>query len=144
MKNSLYFLFFFLLASACAKKSSGTSETAADEWPEMEAFHAIIAEAYHPFKDSANVAPAKELAESLALEADKWQAAPLPEKVNTEKVQSMLVDLKTSARMLSDQLKTGRTDEVVGALLTTVHDNFHKIMEAWYSSGKEKHEHGGS
>ena len=140
MKTSLNFLFFFLLASGCTKKADTTSEAAADEWPQMEAFHAIIADAYHPFKDSANVAPARELAESLALEADKWQAASLPEKVNTKKVQSQLVDLKTSARALSDQIKSGRTDEVVGALLTTVHDNFHKIMEAWYEEG-EKHKH---
>ena len=141
MKQTLIYFLLLLLFAGCAKKTETTTETVADEWPEMEAFHAIIAEAYHPFKDSANVAPAKELAESLAVEADKWQAAPLPEKVNTEKVQSMLVDLKTSARVLADQIKTGRTDEVVGALLTTVHDNFHKIMEAWYSSGEEKHEH---
>jgi len=113
-----------------------------DEWTDMDSFHMVMAEAFHPYKDSTNLEPAKQLAEEMAQEADKWASASLPEKVNTEAVKALLAQLKTDTRSLADQVKNGAPDEAIGTSLKALHDSFHGIMEAWNGAGEEhEHEH---
>jgi hypothetical protein len=122
------------------EEAESTEQTDSDEWPAMDSFHMVMAEAYHPYKDSSNLEPAKQLAEEMALEAEKWASSSLPEKVNTEAVQTNLNQLKADTRSLADQIKGGATDEVIGTSLKALHDSFHSIMEAWNGAG-EGHEH---
>ena len=132
---------------SCSDKKHEEEETAeveetmdSDEWSDMDSFHMIMAEAFHPYKDSTNLEPAKQLAEEMAQEADEWASASLPDKVNTEAVKALLTQLKTDTRSLADQIKNGATDETIGASLKALHDSFHGIMEAWNGAGEE-HEH---
>ncbi len=134
-------LFLMLLAAACSKKAESTEESAeAQEWPEMDSFHMVMAEAFHPFKDSTNLEPAKKLAEEMAVEAAKWQLAPIPQKVNNDDVKALLERLKTDTRALADGVSSDMTDEDLGKRLTGLHDVFHSIMEAWHG-GEHKMEH---
>ncbi|HPW61780.1 MAG TPA: hypothetical protein PLJ13_05760 [Cyclobacteriaceae bacterium] len=133
--------------TSCSTKEKGgeeveatTTEADPNEWPELDSFHMIMAEAFHPYKDSTNLEPVKRLAEEMALEADKWAATSLPEKVNTDAVKDQLNQLKTDTRSLADKIKGGASDEEIGTSLKALHDSFHGIMEAWNGSG-EKHEH---
>ncbi|HCZ37714.1 MAG TPA: hypothetical protein DHV26_17480 [Cytophagales bacterium] len=148
MKTKLFLAFIWIVVlAACSKKeeTQATEETAATEeandWAEMDSFHMIMAEAFHPFKDSANLEPVKALAEEMAVEADKWAVATLPAKVDTEDVKSLLAKLKTDTRALADKVKAGAGNDELGADLTALHDNFHSIMEAWHKGKGEKHEH---
>jgi hypothetical protein len=148
MKTKLFLAFIWIVVlAACSKKeeTQATEEIAATEevndWAEMDSFHMIMAEAFHPFKDSANLEPVKTLAEEMATEADKWAAASLPAKVDTDEVKALLAKLKTDTRALADKVKAGATNEELGAELTALHDNFHGIMEAWHKGKGEKHEH---
>lgn len=132
-------------ASCSTKEKSveaeaNTTETDPNEWPEMDSFHMIMAEAFHPYKDSANLEPVKRLSEEMAVEADKWASTALPDKVNTEEVKAQLNQLKTDTRSLADKIKGGASDEEIGTSLKALHDSFHGIMEAW-NGGGEKHEH---
>lgn len=136
--------FVMLLAIACAPKQEATTEAAAEEqadWGELDSFHLFMADMFHPYKDSANLAPIKASAEEFAADAEKWAAAPLPEKVNNEEVKAMLDKLKTDTRALADLVKAGASDEQIGTSLNAVHDHFHKIQEAWYGGHREHHEH---
>ena len=99
-----------------------------------------MAEAFHPYKDSANLAPVKKMAEEMAIEADKWASASLPTKVDSEEVKEELQKLKTDTRALADLIKSGADDKAIGSSLDALHDSFHEIMEAWHGGG-EKHEH---
>ena len=123
------------LLLACNKKESGGDESS-DEWPEMDSFHMIIADAYHPFKDSANLAPAKKLAEEMAWEAVRWQEATLPKKVDNDDMKEQLEKLKMESRAFADQVKANVSDAELGNSLTALHESFHKAMEMWYG---EKH-----
>ena len=60
MKITLSAVVLLLLVIACSEKKSSSP----DEWPGMDTFHMIMAESYHPLKDSANLAPAKANAKS--------------------------------------------------------------------------------
>lgn len=137
----LSWILFVLVAAACGKKTESTSaEASSDEWPAMDSFHMIMAEAYHPYKDSANVEPVKRLAEEMAQAAADWQSQPLPETVNNDDMKARLSQLATGTRGLADRIKAGAPDDEIGAALTALHEGFHGITEAWHG-GAEKHEH---
>ncbi len=139
--TNFWLIVFLLTAFGCGKKmDTASSESSSDEWPEMDSFHMIMAEAFHPYKDSSNVEPAKMMAEEMAQAAAAWQSVPLPEKVNNDEVKAQLGQLATDARKLADQIKARIDDAEIGKSLTSLHDTFHKITEAWHGSG-EKHEH---
>ena len=136
LSNRLFLItVLVVIAAACTNKSETASS---DEWPEMESFHMLMAEAFHPYKDSSNLEPVKRLAEEMALEADRWQSSELPKKVRNEDVKGQLEKLKMGTRALADQVKAGATDDEIGATLTRLHDGFHKINEAWHGGGKHE------
>jgi hypothetical protein len=147
MKKQYFLQLLMLVVIAgivsCAKKedhdhhesADSTGSSSSEEWKQMDEFHMIMAETFHPYKDSANLEPVKTHAEHLATEAEKWAGAPLPEKVNNDEVKSKLDQLKTDTRSLADKIKAGGSDEEIAAQLTSVHDLFHKIQETWYGGG---------
>ena len=135
-------LLFLLSPVLLKKKERGKVDehriaAATDEdWPAMDEFHMIMAETFHPFKDSANLEPIKTKARELAASAEKWLNAPLPEKVNNDEVKTKLQQLKTDATTLSETVKSA-DDKTIGESLTKVHDLFHEIQEAWYGGRKD-------
>jgi outer membrane murein-binding lipoprotein Lpp len=134
-----------LAAAACSNKNADKAShehgnADATEWKEMDDFHIIMAEAFHPYKDSANLAPAKENAPELAASAAKWAAAELPEKVNNDTVKEKLNQLSTQASSFASVVQAG-DDEVIAESLTQLHDLFHEIQEAWYGGQGGEHHH---
>jgi Tfp pilus assembly protein PilP len=129
-----------LVACTAKKETANSVSQELDEWKEMDSFHMIMAEAFHPYKDSSNLEPAKKLAEDMATEAAKWADTNLPEKVNNEDVKQQLQKLKADTRALADLIKNGGDKDAIGNSLNVLHDSFHGIMEAWHG-GEEKHEH---
>jgi hypothetical protein len=131
-----------LIAFACASKKEEAHDesTATDskEWKEMDEFHMLMAETFHPFKDSANLEPAKMQARELAGAAEKWASSPLPEKVNNDEMKGKLEDLKNGTSALVQSVGAG-DDKAIGDQLTKVHDLFHAIQEDWYGGGHEHH-----
>ena len=103
------------------------------EWKEMDAFHLVMAEAFHPFKDSSNLEPAKSYADTLVSAAQRWAEAPLPDKFKgDDEIKFKLNQLKDDASKFASVSKTG-DDKLVGQSLTKLHDLFHEIQESWYS-----------
>lgn len=133
-------LSLFIFSCSTKEHHSETSSKVNDEWPEMDAFHMTMAEAFHPLKDSGNVEPATRLMGQLADEADNWAAAPLPKKVNNDEMKERLQKLKTDLRALTEQISNGVPEDQVGTKLYTIHDQFHEIMEVWHGGGGI-HEH---
>jgi hypothetical protein len=134
-----------LFAVACATKKEEAATTAKEEqkeWKEMDDFHMVMAEAFHPFKDSANLAPAKAKAGDLAASAQQWANAPVPEKVNNDEMKGKLEELKNQTAAFV-QTVASADDKVIGDELTKLHDLFHAIQEAWYGDkeGEEGHDH---
>jgi len=119
----------------CAKKETASEEM--EEWKELDSFHMLMAEVFHPLKDSGNVQPAMEKMEELAAEAEKWAAAPLPSKVDNEEMKAKLEKLKTDTRALANEIQDGAPEDQVGTTLYAIHDLFHEIQESWF----EDHDH---
>lgn len=137
--NSLSHLCVLLLLFSCGTKRDsahdhqhpdGGEET---EWKQMDDFHQIMAEIFHPYKDSANLEPAKSRASELMVAADKWASAPLPKKVDTRAIKAKLQQLSEEAASLAESVRSA-DDNVIAEQLTRVHDTFHEIQEEWYRS----------
>lgn len=146
-KNTVPLLFSLMVVAllmACGGKKEEATEATTDDdmtWAGMDAYHMVMAESYHPLRDSANLAPAKANAEALATEAEKWAGAALPERVNNDEMTTRLENLKTNSRAFADKVKAGATDEELSAALTALHEEFHHIHEAWEGGGGHKEHH---
>lgn len=130
-----------IIAAACSGKKEDHDngdhrhEVAREDWKEMDDFHMIMAEAFHPYKDSANLEPAKQNAASLVAAAEKWAQSSLPEKFEEDdEIKFKLNQLKVDASTFAEVVKTG-DDKAVGESLTKLHDLFHAIQESWYEEG---------
>ncbi len=129
-----------LIFSCEPKKHDSESISTIDDWPQMDAFHMTMAEAFYPLKDSGNVEPANRLIAKLADEADEWASAPLPEKVNNDEMRARLQKLKTDLRALANEVNKGAPVDLVGTTLYSIDDQFHEIMEVWHGeSVKRQH-----
>jgi hypothetical protein len=136
-------LSLFVAVAACSgKKEAHDYAAVADEdsWPEMDEFHMLMAESFHPFKDSANLEPARANASEMARVAEKWATAALPKKVDTENVKNMLQQLKAATATFAQSV-TASDSLALGESLTKLHDDFHRIQEAWYGGGEDHHDH---
>jgi hypothetical protein len=139
-------LFVSFIVLGCEGKKNGDQasdqSTQSNEWKEMDEFHMVMAETFHPYKDSADLAPAKAKAGELVAAADKWSNAPLPEKVNNDEMKTKLQGLKSETEVLADVVQNGE-ENAIGDQLTKVHDMFHEIQEIWYTgeSGEHGHDH---
>lgn len=140
MKNlyTLLYILTALLIGSCASKKEDThghhdeaAKEEASDWKEMDEFHMIMAETFHPYKDSSNLEPAKTRAAELATAADRWASASLPAKVDNEEIKTKLQQLRSETAALAGNARAG-DDNVLAEQLTKVHDIFHEIQEAWY------------
>jgi hypothetical protein len=138
------FLLLSVVLINCGKKSTNEEGLGknAQEWKEMDEFHMVMAEAFHPYKDSSDLKPARELSGELLAAASRWKNAPLPEKVDNDRTKQKLEDLAKLAARFDDEVKSDNP-EVIGQTLTDLHDLFHDLQNEWYGAGKDEdhHEH---
>ncbi len=131
--------FALLFCMACASKHQHQEASTQDStWKAMDDFHFVMAESFHPYKDSANLEPAKKYAAEMDSIAGIWLASSRPEKVNTEEVKAKLEKLKADTKRFATAVNV-EVDSILGKSLTDLHDQFHGLQEAWYG-GHEKHE----
>ena len=133
-----------VVSIACSGKKEGEhdahqdQEITSDHWKEMDDFHMVMAEAFHPYKDSSNLEPAKQNAASLKAAAETWSQATLPSKFEgDDEIKFKLNQLKADASKFEEVVKTG-DDKAVGESLTKLHDLFHEIQESWYGGHGER------
>ena len=140
--KNIVFVLLALFAFACGTNKDDHDHDAAEkkEWKEMDDFHMVMAETFHPYKDSSNLEPAKARAGELAAAAEKWAAAELPSKVNDEGTRASLEELKEQTSALVQVVSAG-DDKTIGDQLTKVHETFHSIQESWYGGGEEHEGH---
>jgi len=129
-------LLAIIVTSSCTSKTDSTEATSTEEWKALDDFHMIMAESFHPYKDSSNLEPAKQYAPELLNLADKWVNEELPKRVDNEKVKELLNELRDGAVEFADLVEVG-DDEAIGVSLTHMHDVFHHLQEAWYKKDHE-------
>lgn len=134
--RTLFLLVMGLIFLNCSGRTghehSGHEASAEADWKEMDNFHMIMAETFHPYRDSANLEPAKSMAHELMTAAGRWAEAPLPERVDNDDMRSQLQRLESETRTLAETVRS-EDDDAIGRQLNRVHDTFHEIHESWYA-----------
>lgn len=142
--NKISFLFVLLamaLFMSCGSKEKNEDAVDEDEWVQLDEFHEIMADVYHPLKDSGNLQPLKDRSSEFVAAVDKLAQSDLPAKVNSDEMEPLISALQESIHGLDEAIKAGSSDEQIGALLEGVHALFHTIQEEWYAGGAEHDEH---
>lgn len=136
--NNFVFLFLsgVILLTCCTTKPEAENA----EWAELESFHEIMSETYHPVRDSSNVLPAMQHAGEMARQAESWADADLPDRIDNDDIRETLRKLKYETAALSEMAKAGDTLEV-GQQMEVIHDLFHHLREGWYLRGEGEEDH---
>ena len=133
---SLVVLLFVFGCSNNKEKASIADDDV--EWKEMDEFHEVMADVYHPLKDSNNLEAIKRDAPKLTIAAEKWAQSVIPEKVNNDETKELLANLEDGCQQLKQLVNDNASDEEIAAKLTAQHETFHTIMENFYRAGKEE------
>lgn len=112
---------------------SGKSDEGVRDWAEMDAYHMLMAEAFHPYMDSSNLEPAKKLAPQLLEDAKEWESSKLPSRVNNETTKASLRRLTTLAEKLNQDIQSA-DDSAIGSSLDSLHEVFHELQNHWYAA----------
>jgi hypothetical protein len=93
-------------------------------WKELDAFHELMAAAWHPAKDSANLKPARDKAPHLVVAAKALADSKAPESCNTKPVNDAVKGVAADARAFEDLIVRQANDATLKNALKLLHDKF--------------------
>jgi hypothetical protein len=108
-----------------------------DGWKELEAFHTVMAETFHPAEDG-NLQPVRDRASDLLARATTWQASTVPLGYDREKTARSLTTLVDKCKQVEAAVKAKKSDTELMNLITEAHDAFHAIVETCRTKEGEK------
>lgn len=122
-------------------KATGTATSTAqanDKWAELDAYHDVMSQTFHPAEEG-KLAPIRKRAGELADKAKQWLDSKPPKVYDTADIKALLVKLNTESRALADGIAKGANDDQIKKDLTALHDRFHEIIGACRDE-KKKHQ----
>jgi hypothetical protein len=105
------------------------------KWKEMEDFHTVMSETFHPSEEG-KLGPIKSRSQEMYDKAMAWQKSTAPEGYDKKTVATSLKKLVKGTKELKKLVKANATDNLLKEKLSGLHDIFHEIMEKC-----EKEEH---
>jgi hypothetical protein len=113
---------------------------ASSGWKEMDAFHHLMMETWHPARSSNDVRPIRAKAAAMAEAARAWAAAPVPAACDSPATRATVARLATDARALADLVaRAGSTDAEVRDALKALHDRFEPVEHGCQPAKHGKH-----
>lgn len=122
-------------------KATGTSATAAqssDKWAELEAYHDVMSQTFHPAEEG-KLEPIRKRSGELAEKAKQWLDSKPPKVYESADIKALLVKLNAESKALADAVARKASDEQLKKDLTGLHDRFHEIIGACRDE-KKKHQ----
>ncbi len=109
-----------------------------EEWAEMEMFHTVMAETFHPMEDG-EMKPILTRAQEMADKAKAWQNSTPPARYAPVKdsVSFYLAKLVSESQALADMVAKKAKEEDIKKTLTALHDRYHQVSDFCYSIDKE-------
>jgi hypothetical protein len=121
-----------------AAETGASAAQASDKWAELETFHEVMSQTFHPVEEG-KFAPIRNRAGELATKAKQWLDSKPPKIYDTPDIKAILVKLSAESKTLADGIAKGATDEQIKKDLTALHDRFHEIIGACREE-KKKHQ----
>jgi len=110
---------------------SGLSSTYAQKkakWNEMEEFHKVMSNTFHPAEEG-KLEPIKTQSQEMLDKAMAWKKSTAPEGYNKKEMMPLLKDLVKGAKKLNKMVKANASDKEITDKLSSLHDVFHELME---------------
>jgi hypothetical protein len=98
------------------------------KWKEMEDFHTVMSETFHPAEEG-HLDPIKKRIQEMVDKAVAWEKSTAPEGFEKGKVAESLKKLVKGTKELNKLVKAKSSDKVLTDKLSGLHDIFHEIME---------------
>jgi len=130
-KLSLVILALFLFSAAKVS-------FAGEKWAELEAFHKVMSQTFHPAEEG-NYQPIKDRIGEMVSAASNLVANPVPAEYNKPEILAAAQKLETDSKALEEKIKAGATDQAIFTDLNALHDTFHTIVGL--CNPKEEHKH---
>lgn len=110
-----------------------------DKWAELETFHGVMSETFHPAEEG-NLKPIRSRAAEMAEKARQWRDSKPPKLYDTPEIKEKVGKLTVESKALAERMAKNPPDEEVKAAITALHDRFHEIIGACREE-KKKHQH---
>ena len=98
------------------------------KWKEMEEFHTIMAQTFHPAEEG-KMEPIKSRSQEMLDKAIAWESSTAPAGYDQNAVKKTLKDLVKGAKEINKLIKENAQDNIIKEKLSGLHDIFHEIME---------------
>jgi len=115
---------FVLIAVAGAQEKKEST----GGWKEMNDFHTVMSETFHPSEEG-HLDPIKKRSQEMVDKAVAWQKSTAPEGYDKKKVDASLKKLVQGTKELNALIKAKSSDKAIKDKLSSLHDTFHEIME---------------
>jgi hypothetical protein len=116
----LFLVLFVFLAATCSAQKA--------KWKEMEEFHGVMSETFHPAEEG-KLGPIKSRSQEMLDKAIAWKNSTAPEGYDKSTVEKTLKELVKGAKEVNKMVKDNASDEALKERLSGLHDVFHEIME---------------
>lgn len=127
-----------MLTAFVLSASTSVAAQTSDNWAELDAYHTVISQTFHPAEEG-KLEPIRKRAGELAGKAKQWLESKPPKVYDTADIKVLLVKLNAESKALADAVAKNASDEQVKKDLTALHDRFHEIIGACRDE-KKKHQ----
>ncbi len=100
------------------------------EWKEMDDFHTVMSGTFHP-SQGGDLGPIRSRSGEMAEKAVTWQKSKVPDGLNKKEIRASLKKLVASSKELDKLVKSNADDETLKQKLSSLHDVFHGIKDAY-------------
>ena len=118
-------------AAHAAHGMHGTAGSATMEhtsgWKELDAYHMVMMQVWHPAKEKGDLAPIRARASALAASADSVAAATVPAACDTPVNRAEVAKVQAESRALAGLVAGNASDEAVLAALRSLHERFETV-----------------
>lgn len=97
-------------------------------WSELEDFHKVMAQTFHPSQEG-NLEPVRNRSVELLEKARILQKSNVPGSFDTPDIKRAIGDIVGNANSLNIAILSGEEDEVIVEKLSRLHDTFHRVQE---------------
>ena len=109
-----------------AAATTGHTKEHMSGWKELDAYHMVMMQVWHPAKEKGDLAPIRAQASKLADAADVWAKAAVPSACDTPDNRSNIAKVQTESRALVTLAASG-SDADLKAALAAVHERFELV-----------------
>ena len=124
MKITLRFLLLALLFTAANTVVAQHTSS----WKEMDAFHDVMSETFHPSEEG-NLQPIRTRIDEMLAKAKAWRKSSVPAAYDAKKAKTKLKELEKGIQDLRKTIRSNGSDPDITKQLAELHDTFHYIME---------------